>query len=141
MSWESFYTASEFQRQVGQQEIAAEHLEQAANHLLQTINTHPTATYDNALALASILLNNYHDFDRAERVYKAAIERKPRHYAGYHELAATLQGGGKVQEALQLVENFQKNYGMNDSAENDRLTLENAMTNRPEPIMEKTPPQ
>ena len=141
LSWESFYTASEFQRQVGQQEIAAEYLEQAANHLLQTINTHPTATYDNALALASILLNNHNDFDRAERVYKAAIETKPEHYAGYHELAATLQGNGKVQEALQLVENFQKNYGMNDSAENDRLTLENAMKNRPEPIMEKTPPQ
>ena len=82
LSWESFYTASEFQRQVGQQEIAAEYLEQAANHLLQTINTHPTATYDNALALASILLNNYNDFDRAERVYKAAIEIKPGHYAG-----------------------------------------------------------
>ena len=140
LSWETFYTASEFHRDVGLDSAAAGFVEEAADHLFESYGVHPTATYDNALALASILLNSYRQYESAERVYRRAIELKPERYDGYHELAATFQAAGRVEDAVHLVNGFVESYGRNDSAENDLRTLVNAQNRSAAPEPDGTPP-
>jgi len=130
LSWEGFYTASEHYRTAGQTEQAIEFLQEAADGLFEVYGQHPSATYENALALASIFLNTYRDYDRAEDLYRRAIECAPERFDGYHELAATLQAGNRVSEALQLVIDFQRDYGPTDTSRMDSAILENALLKR-----------
>ena len=130
LSWEGFYTASEHYRNAGQTEQAVAYLQEAANELFGVYGQHPSATYENALALASIFLNTYRDYARAEGIYRQAIAHEPRRFDGYHELAATLQAGDRVAEALDLVIGFQREYGPTDTSRMDSVILENALQKR-----------
>jgi hypothetical protein len=128
MGWEGFYAASENYREAGRHELALEFIVKAADGLLSQYGDHPSATYDNALALASILLNSYRDFDKAESVYRRAINLRPASYAGVHELAATLQADNRPADALQAVGDYIQAYGANDSAQSDYDILANAIS-------------
>ena len=130
LSWEGFYTASEHYREAGQNEQAVSFLQEAAEELFQMYGLHPSATYDNALALASIFLNTYRDYERAETLYRRAIAKEPERYDGYHELAATLQAGSRVPEAFDMVVAFQREYGPTDTSRMDSAILENALQKR-----------
>ena len=105
-------------------------LQEAANELMAVYGQHPSATYENALALASIFLNTYRDYDRAEAIYRDAIAREPGRFDGYHELAATLQASDRTSEALDLVLTFQRQYGPTDTSQMDSVILENALLKR-----------
>ena len=126
-SWEMSYTASEHHRRVGMLDSAAGFVEQAADELLAVYGHHPSATYGNLLALCSTLLNTYRDYDRAERLYYRAIALEPERFDGYHELAATLQAGGKLQEAIAVMERYQSDYGPLDEAQQDLTILQNSL--------------
>lgn len=127
MGWEGFYAASEHYREAGRRDLAVEFMMKAADGLIGQYGNHPSATYDNALALASILLNNYREFDMAEDVYRRAIALRPESYAGIHELAATLQADNRPSDALQVVLEYIQEHGGNDSANSDRDILMDAM--------------
>ena len=127
LNWESFYTASELQREVGRMAIAARYLEEAVEYLSETVGEHPTATYENALALSGILLDTYRDLERAERAYRIAIALEPERYDAYRELAATLQAGGRVEDAIRLIGEYQDEFGATDGSEQDLETLHNAL--------------
>ncbi len=127
LNWESFYTASELQREVGRMAIAARYLEEAVVYLSETVGEHPTATYENALALSGILLDTYRDLERAERAYRIAIALEPEQYDAYRELAATMQAGGRVEEAIRLINEYQDEFGATEGSEQDLETLHNAL--------------
>ena len=129
-SWEMSYTASELHRRVGMMDSAAAFVEQAADELLAVYGRHPSATYGNLLALSSTLLNTYRDYERAERVYRRAIAREPERFDGYHELAATLQASGKLQEAIDLIVGFQNEYGPWEEAQQDEAILRTSLRKR-----------
>ena len=139
MGWEGFYAASENYREAGRTDLAVEFMMKAADGLISQYGDHPSATYDNALALASILLNNYREFDRAEDVYRRAIALRPDSYAGVHELAATLQAANRSPEALESVLAYIQEYGTNDSAEADREILNKAVERGAEATEETLP--
>ena len=111
-------------------EKAAEYLETAGSELVKVYGLHPSATYDNVLAIASMLLNSYRDYERAERIYRLGIAEEPDRYDGYHELAATLQAANDPQSALDLVQGYINRYGNLDSAETDKQILLNAIKKR-----------
>jgi tetratricopeptide (TPR) repeat protein len=138
MGWEGFYAASEHYREAGRRDLAVEFMMKAADGLIGQYGNHPSATYDNALALASILLNNYREFDLAEDVYRRAIAMRPESYAGVHELAATLQADNRPSDALQAVLEYIQEHGGNDSANSDRDILMDAMK-RAEPTQQVLP--
>ena len=127
MGWEGLYAASENYRHAGRPDLAAEFVEKAAHGLIEVYGRDPSATYDNALALASILYSDYGAYAGAEEIYRRTIALHPRGYAGYHELAATLQAGGRTPEALQVVEGYIEEYGELDSALLAREVLVNAL--------------
>ncbi len=130
MGWEGFYAASEHYREAGRLDLAVEFTMKAADGLISQYGNHPSATYDNALALASILLNNYREYDKAEDVYRRAIALRPASYAGVHELAATLQAANRPADARQAVLDYIEVYGTNDSARADQEVLTGAMERR-----------
>ena len=127
MGWDGLYAASENFREAGRLDLGAEFVEKAALGLIEGYGEDLSATYDNALALASILYNDYAAYDRAEEVYRRTIALRPRAYAGHHELAATLQAGGRTPEALQVVEAYIEEHGELDSASLDREILISAL--------------
>lgn len=127
MGWEGYYAASEHYREAGRLDLAVEFTMKAADGLITQYGNHPSATYDNALALASILLNSYREYDKAEEIYRRAIALRPESYAGVHELAATLQAANRSADALQEVLNYIQVYGHNDSANADRDILAGAV--------------
>ncbi len=109
--WESYYTSADFLNQVGQRELAAEFTEQAGHELVKVFGQTPTASYDNVLALAGILLNTYEAPDRAERLYRSATGLDPGRWDAYYELAASLQMQGRAQEGLDLLDAFRAEHG------------------------------
>ena len=111
MSWEGFYQASDYYREADEPGKAAEYLEKAGHELLKIYGSHPSATYDNALAIASILFSQYGETDRSQRVYREVISREPDRFEAYHELAATLQAAGKLDSAMDLVVGYQDEFG------------------------------
>ena len=130
LRWETLYSASEHHREAGSLAIGAEFLERAGDALLSTYGLQASATYENALAVGSILLGTYREYDRAERVYRLIIIREPDRYDAYRELAATLQAAGKLDAALQLIRDFQAEHGAIDSAARDEQVLMNAVQKR-----------
>ena len=126
MSWEGFYQASEYYRDAGQREESAEYLEKAGLELLKVYGSHPSASYENGLAIAGILFDRYQDVDRAGKVYRMAIEREPSRYEAYHELAAVLQAAGETDSALDLVVEYRDEYGDLDAAVRDEQILRTA---------------
>ncbi|MEE2659899.1 MAG: DUF2723 domain-containing protein [Candidatus Latescibacterota bacterium] len=128
MGWDGFYTAAEHYRDLERDDLAIEFMERAGNELIKQYGLLPSADYDNALALASIMLNSYRAFDKAESLYRRAIAKQPERYDGYHELAATLQASGRPRAALQLVVEYVQTYGEVDSAAQDRRILMNALS-------------
>ena len=130
MGWEGFYAASEHYREAGRQELAVEFMGKAADGLIGQYGQHPSATYDNALALASILLNTYREYDRAETLYRRTIALRPEAYSGYHELAATLQAAGRPEDALEEIVSYIEKYGAIDTAVQDRDILSSAVDRR-----------
>jgi hypothetical protein len=139
MGWEGFYAASENYRESGRNDLAVEFMVKASDGLLSQYGNHPSATYDNALALASILLNNYREFDKAESVYRRAIALRPESYAGVHELAATLQAANRPADALEAVNSYIQEHGSNDSAATDRDVLSGAVERGNEAKQEISP--
>ena len=130
LSWEDYYSASQYHRDIGEMEKAAEYLETAGTELVKVYGLHGSATYDNVLAIASMLLNSYRDYERAERIYRLGIAEEPDRYDGYHELAATLQAANDPHSALDLVQGYINRYGNLDSAETDKQILLNAIKKR-----------
>ena len=127
LSWEILYSASEHHKASGSLEIGAEFLERAGLALLAVYGLHPTATYENALAVASILFSPYEEYERSERIYRGTIERDPERYTAYRELAACLQSAGRLDDALQIIRDFQDAYGAIDSSARDEQILLNAI--------------
>ena len=127
LNWESYYTASELQREVGRMAIAARYLEEAVDHLSETVGEHPTATYENALALAGILLDTYRELERAERAYRIAISLEPDRYDAWRELAATMQARGRIEDAIRLIREYRDEYGATGASDQDLETLHNAL--------------
>ena len=96
-------------------------------HLSESVGEHPTATYENALALAGILLDTYQDLERAERAYRVAISLEPERYDAWRELAATMQAGGRVEDAIRLIREYRDEYVPTDASEQDLEILHNAL--------------
>ena len=96
-------------------------------YLSDTVGEHPTATYENALALAGILLETYRDLERAERAYRIAISLEPERYSAWFELAATMQAGGRIEDAIRLISEYQDEFGATDSSNQDLETLRKAL--------------
>jgi hypothetical protein len=132
VSWEILYSASEHHRESGSIEIGAEFLERAGAALLEVYGQHPTATYDNALAIASILFGSYREYERSERIYRGTIARDPERYTAYRELAACLQSAGRLDDALQIIRDYQDGYGAIDSAARDEQIILNALQKQAE---------
>jgi len=133
LSWEMYYEASVKHGEIGKMEEAAEYLESAGTELLKVYGLHPSATYDNVLAIASMLLNIYSDYERAEHIYRLGIAREPDRYDGYHELAATLQASHDPEAALVVVEEFISRYGSTDVADSDKMILLNSIRKKAAP--------
>ena len=127
MGWDGLYAASENFRRAGRLDLGAEFVEKAALGLIEGYGEDQPLTYDNLLALASILYTDYAAYARAEQIYRRTIALRPRTYAGHHELAATLQAGGRTREALGVVEAYIEEHGELDSAAVDREILVNAL--------------
>ena len=139
LSWEGYYSASLYHERIGEMEKAAEFLETSGTELIKVYGVHPSATYDNVLAIASMLLNSYREYERAERIYRLAIAKEPDRYDGYHELAATLQAANDPQRALEVVEGYMARYGNLDTAETDKMILLNSIRKRAAPPSDPLP--
>jgi tetratricopeptide (TPR) repeat protein len=124
------YTASEHYRDAGRSDLAVEFLHRAGVELTEEYGKHPSATYENGLALGSILLNNHRAIDKAEDVYRKTIALEPGRYDGVHELAATLQAGNRTEDALEAVLNYMSSYGESQDAITDRSVLLNSLDKR-----------
>jgi len=126
MSWDGYYTASDFLLGIGQKEIAASYVRNASNMLIDQYGIDPIATYENALALAGILLNEpYSRYDKAIPLYRRIIDLEPARWNAYYELAAALQARGDAQDALSLLEQYRAQYGQ----EQRLLEAENILRN------------
>jgi tetratricopeptide (TPR) repeat protein len=134
MSWEGFYQASEYYWDAGQHEESAEYLEKAGLQLLKVYGSHPSASYENGLAIGSILFSRYLDIERAGNVYRMAIEREPSRYEAYHELAAALQAAGETDSALDLVVAYRDEFGDHEAAITDEQILRTAQSQATPPL-------
>lgn len=130
LGWQGLYTASEHYRDAGRSDLAVEFLHRAGVELTEEYGRHPSATYENGLALGSILLNNHRAIDKAEDVYRKTIALEPGRYDGVHELAATLQAGNRTEDALEAVLNYMSSYGESQDAITDRSVLLNSLDKR-----------
>ena len=126
MSWDGYYTASDFLLGIGQKDIAASYVRNASNMLIDQYGIDPIATYENSLALAGILLNEpYSRYDKAIPLYRRIIDLEPARWNAYYELAAALQARGDAQDALSLLEQYRAQYGQ----EQRLLEAENILRN------------
>ena len=130
LGWQGLYTASEHYREAGRPELAVEFLHRAGIGLVAEYGKHPSATYENGLALGSILLNTYRAIDEAEEVYRLTIALDPGRFEGVHELAATLQAGNRPEDAMQAVQQFIAEFGETPESIQDRQVLQNAIDKR-----------
>jgi hypothetical protein len=122
MSWEGFYQASEYYWDAGQTEESADYLERAGLELLRIYGSHPSASYENGLAIGSILFNRYREIDRAETVYRMAMEREPSRYEAYHELAAALQSVGRTDQAIDVIVEYRNKHGdLPEAVEDEKI--------------------
>ena len=129
--WEGYYSGADFLESVDQRDLAAEFIENATNLLIDAYGKNEVANYDNIISLAGILLNEpYSEYDRAERLYRRAIDLQPRHWSAYFELAATLQAKGDAPGALQLLENYRSEYGENEKLVEAEKILHNSLDKR-----------
>ena len=127
LGWQGLYSASEHYRTAGRSDLAVEFLHQAGLELVEEYGKHPSATYENGLALGSILLNNHRAIAQAEEVYTKTIALEPARYDGVHELAATLQAGGRTEDAMKVVMDYMASYGEAPEAVTDQQVLLNAL--------------
>ena len=109
--WDSYYTASEYMREIGQLELAAQFLTEASLLLLANYGIDEAANYPNLIAVGSILVNEYAAYDQAERLYLGLIEKMPQRWDAYYELAATLQAKNDVPAALELLYHYKAEHG------------------------------
>jgi tetratricopeptide (TPR) repeat protein len=130
LGWQGLYTASEHYRDAGRADLAVEFLHRAGVELTEEYGKHPSATYENGLALGSILLNNHRAVEKAEDIYRKTIALEPSRYDGVHELAATLQAGNRPDEAMEVVLTYMSNHGETQEAINDRQVLQNSLDRR-----------
>jgi tetratricopeptide (TPR) repeat protein len=131
--WESYYTSADFLQQSGQTELASEFTEKAGNELIKIYGQSPTASYDNVLALAGILLNTYEDYERAERLYRRATEIEPGRWDAYYELAATMQAQGRADAGLDMLNKFRDTHGPIPEIEQAIRILQKALEEGQEP--------
>ena len=129
-TWDGYYGAVAYLRDAGQEELAAEYLEEAGTLLLAEYGRDEAANYSNLLALAGLLLNDFAAPDRAERLYRGIIEREPQPWDAYHGLAATLQIRGDLPAALEVLHQFRDQYGEIPDLVEDETILLNALKTR-----------
>ncbi|MBT3343012.1 MAG: DUF2723 domain-containing protein [Gemmatimonadetes bacterium] len=130
LGWQGMYTASEHYREAGRSDLAVEFLHRAGLELVEEYGKHPSATYENGLALGSILLNTHRAIAEAEEVYRRTVALEPGRYDGVHELAATLQAGNRSEDALTAINEYIANYGAIADASQDKQVLENSIAKR-----------
>ena len=112
LSWENHYTAADYFSELGQYDIATEHLYEATRFLIERVGTEPAATYDNIVALAGLLTQEpYLAYERAEGLYRQAIALAPPRWEGYYELAVVRQAKGDVAGALAILQQYKEQYG------------------------------
>ena len=128
MSWDGYYTASDFLLKIGQKDVAGSFVRNAANMLIDQFGIDPMATYENALALAGILLNEpFSQYEKTIPLYGRIIALDPARWNAYYELAAALQAQGKAQEALVLLETYRADYGQEQRLVEAEQILRNAL--------------
>ena len=129
--WEGYYNAAEILKETGSTDLAGEFIETAGHLLSEQYGLRETATYDNLLALASILLNEpYSKPERAEKLYRRAIELEPTRWDAYYELAVALQAQDDLLGALQLLRQYREKYGQVPELLGAESILQNALQDR-----------
>lgn len=112
LSWENHYAAADYFSELDQHDLAAEHLYDAVQFLIERVGLEPVATYDNIIALTGVLIQApYSAYDRAVGLYRQAIDLAPARWEGYYELAATLQAKGDIAQALDVLQQYKEQYG------------------------------
>ena len=128
--WESYYTASEYLREIGQLELGAQFLTEAGLLLLADYGIDEVANYPNLISVGSILVNDYAAYDQAERLYRGLIEKIPQRWDAYYELAATLQAKNDVPAALELLYQYKAEHGEVSQLLEAEQVLMNALRHR-----------
>lgn len=126
-TWDEYYRYGELLRQGGQRALGAEYTERAGTLIMAEYDQNPKLNYENTLALAGLLLNDFSDYDRAERLYRQAVGKDPRRWDAYYELAATLQARGDAQGALDLLVQYRNQYGEVEQLVKAEQVLQNAL--------------
>ena len=125
--WDSYYTASSYLREMGQRELAARFLAKAGLLLLGSYGEGGPASYGNLIALGSILVNDYAAFDEAMEIYRGLIEKTPKRWDAYYEMAATMQARGDIQGALDMLAGYRAEYGQVASLDTAEQILRDAL--------------
>ena len=90
MSWENHYAAADYFSELGQHDIATEHIYEAARFLIERVGIESAATYDNIIALIGVLIQEpYSAYDRAEPPLS------PSHCPRAQTLGGLLRVGGR----------------------------------------------
>ena len=110
-TWEHYYRFGQLLGQTDQKAMGAEYTAKAGTLVLEEYAQDPDTTYNNALALAGMLVNDYTEFDQAVQLYRQVISKNPGRWDAYYELAATLQAKGEAKDALDLLRQYRTQHG------------------------------
>ena len=101
LSWENHYAAADYFTELGQHEVATEHIYEAARFLIERVGVEPAATYDNIIALIGVMIQEpYSAYDRAEGLYHQAIALAPGPLGGLLRVGCRPPGQGRCSRGI-----------------------------------------
>ena len=131
-TWDTYYLGAELLREAGFIAEGAAFLEKAGVTLAEERESLEDAAYFNLIAVAELLIDQYGDARRAERVFREAVRLRPDFFRAAYGLSATRQLIGDPEGATALLQGirrplrFKRAAGARpgDVAEGHRIALE-----------------
>ena len=133
LTWDSYYMAAGYLREAGYLSHGARFMESAGLALFETHESDAENVYHNLLIISDDLLDRYKEPERAEGLYRRAIQIRPELFEAHYGLAACLQLTGRAREALQIVEDYAARHGENEQLLTARKILQRALAEEGQP--------
>ena len=124
VDWHTLYINADRMYELGRLDWAGDYMETAANGIGKVIGTDPNAIPSNIVAIGNIVLDRYKQPDRALRIYEVAIQIDPSSIEAHYGMATAYQSQGKINEAIEKIDNYVNRYGNEPSLTNAKKILE-----------------